>query len=46
MGSTRPSTRNTDHDQPNEQLLEENKQLRELVIQLSKIIIKNVVDQK
>jgi hypothetical protein len=29
-----------------ELLREENRQLRELVIQLSKIVIKNVVDQK
>ena len=27
-------------------LIEENEQLRELVIQLSKLVIKNVIDQK
>jgi hypothetical protein len=53
MENIRPSTRNIDHHghrsehQPElHALLKENKQLRELVIQLSKIVIKNVVDQK
>jgi hypothetical protein len=47
---TRPSPRAAPHrydEQTDVQaLLEENAQLRELVIQLSKLVIKNVVDRK
>ena len=57
MGSTRPPPGTQDrHPRPAahrydehtdvQALLEENAQLRELVIQLSKLVIKNVVDRK
>jgi hypothetical protein len=56
MGSAHPSLRQHQrHVEPRqdghaevdvEALIEENAQLRELVIQLSKLVIKNVVDRK
>lgn len=41
---TRPMQRTIDHPSV-DALIEENKQLRELVVQLSKIVLRNVLDR-